>query len=133
MQLLCSACAASKTQAEAHHHRPVQPFSPGWSSWTQARLDLDVRGDGTTAAMTLPEGRQIQFARETDGEGVPRWLRRTLCTLFGVMMLFALRVYPLTTLSFLNLAQLLLLFSLLFLIATLGLVAQRGGTASATT
>jgi hypothetical protein len=41
------------------------------------------------------------------------------------MLMFALRVYPLTTLSFLNVAQLLLVFSLLFLVATLFLTGRR--------
>ncbi|QWC84619.1 hypothetical protein KLP28_13745 [Nocardioidaceae bacterium] len=55
--------------------RAVQPYGPGWSTWTDARLDLDAHGDGTTAAMTLPEGRQIQFARETTDDGDVGWGR----------------------------------------------------------
>ena len=64
------------------------------------------------------------------GEGVPAWLRRASCIGFGLMLMFALRVYPLTTLSFLNLAQLLLMFSLLLLLATL-ILATRRNTAPA--
>ncbi len=64
------------------------------------------------------------------GEGVPAWLRRASCIGFGLMLMFALRVCPLTTLSFLNLAQLLLMFSLLLLLATL-ILATRRNTAPA--
>ncbi|MBW2271182.1 MAG: hypothetical protein JRH16_21740 [Deltaproteobacteria bacterium] len=64
------------------------------------------------------------------GEGVPAWLRRASCIGFGLMLMFALRVAPLTTLSFLNVAQLLLAFSLLFLLATLTLAVRRGTTSA---
>jgi len=59
------------------------------------------------------------------GEGVPKWLRGTCCVGFVLMLIFALRLQPVTTLSFLNLSQLLLIFSLLFLLAALTLLARR--------
>lgn len=64
------------------------------------------------------------------GEEVGRWLRGSVCTAFVVLMLFALRVYPLTTLAFVNVAQVLALLSFFFLGTTLALAARRG-TASA--
>ena len=49
------------------------------------------------------------------GEDVPAWLRRTLCGAFVLLMVCAMRIKPFTTLSFVNLAQVLAAFSFLFL------------------
>ena len=65
-----------------------------------------------------------------DGEEIGRWLRGGVCAAFVVLMLFALRVKPVTALAFVNVAQVLALLSLFFLATTLALAARRGAAST---
>ncbi|VXB81193.1 DUF6531 domain-containing protein [Nocardioides sp. AX2bis] len=57
-------------------HRAAGAFGPGWSSWTETRLDLDDEA----AHLTLPDGRVVVFPRLGEGwdraTGESMWLER---------------------------------------------------------